>query len=122
MNRPDDLDRAEARAAEARARLDATVEQIQVRLDPTTLKRLAFDTVSQGGNRALAASSTAARGNPLLLVGAMAVIAGWLARKRLRRAVSRKAPPPQQPLLLERVAVPKPDPARRITENDAVTN
>lgn len=120
MNRPDDLDRAEARVAAARAQLDATVERIQVRLDPTTLKRLAVDTVADGSQRALAASTIAARRNPAVLAGAAVLVVALLARRRIAAAFSRTPKPAAEPLLLEqparleRVRIQKPDPARRI--------
>ncbi|MGK6321488.1 DUF3618 domain-containing protein [Sphingomonas sp. DT-51] len=84
-----DLSVAEARAAEARARLNGTVEALQAELEPRRLVSVAKAEVLGGGNRAARKSLEAARRNPATALGAGALLLAFLARKRIARVLSK---------------------------------
>ena len=71
----DDVTLAEARVAEARARLDGTVERLQTELEPRRLARVALAEVTDGGERVARVGADAARRNPGLLAGGAGLLA-----------------------------------------------
>lgn len=81
---------AEARAAAARQRLTATVGELQERLAPQALAKEAADTLSDAGRKALDTGVETARANPGAVIGGGALLAAFLARKRLWSLVRRK--------------------------------
>lgn len=95
----DDVTLAEARAADARRRLDVTVEQLQTELEPRRLARIALGEVTGNGERIARTGAAAARRNPGAVAGAAALLVALLARKRiariLRKRRDRAATPPQ---------------------------
>lgn len=107
---PQDVAVAQARAAAARAQLNVTVERLQARLEPAVLARNAVETVSGGGQRALAASRGVARRNPAVLAGAAALIGLLLVRKPLARRLFGRS---DEPAAARRVRIHKADPLRR---------
>lgn len=90
------LQRAEVTAAEARRRLDATVSQLQARLDPKLLAREAKDV----STAAALAGVEQARRNPGIVAGAVGATGLFLLRGRIaaffRHRRARK-PVPAQP-------------------------
>lgn len=110
-----ELDRAEARAALAREKLNTTVGALQAQLEPQVLIQKAKEHAVDGGERAARASAEVARRNPAALAGTLALGLAFLARHRIaggvRRLFGKKAPPPQQPSLPQRV---RDDDAERI--------
>ncbi|MBY9064604.1 DUF3618 domain-containing protein [Sphingomonas yunnanensis] len=85
-----DVTAAEARAAEARARLNGTVESLQAELEPRRLVTVVKGKVLDDGNRAARAGLEAARRNPATVAGAGALLFAFLNRKRIARVLSRK--------------------------------
>jgi DNA-binding IclR family transcriptional regulator len=85
-----DVTAAEARAAEARARLNGTVEALQAELEPRRLVSVAKAEVLGGGHRAARASMDAARRNPAAVAGAGTLLLAFLNRKRIARLLSKK--------------------------------
>lgn len=90
-----DLRRAEVTAANARQQLDATVSQLQARLDPKLLMTEAKD----AGTAAALAGVEQARRNPGIVAGAAGVVGLFLIRGRIaaffRRRRARKPVPAQ---------------------------
>lgn len=86
----DDLSLAEARAAAARAQVNATVGELQTRLEPRAVLNEARVLATGGGQRALAASRKAMLLHPGAVAGAVAVMA-LLASGRLWKARRRRA-------------------------------
>ena len=72
MSAPDTLAAAEARANEARARLNDTVGSLQQQLAPATLAKASADTLKR---------------NPAVIVGGIALVAALLGRKQIAAAV-----------------------------------
>jgi hypothetical protein len=106
-----DLDRAEARAALAREKLNTTVGALQAQLEPQVLMQKAKETAVDGGERAARASVDVARRNPAALAGGVALLAAFLGRHRIAGGVRRlfgKKPLPTQ----------KPSPSQRVREDD----
>lgn len=95
-----DLDRAEARAALARERLNMTVGALQAQLEPQALVQKAKDHAVDGGERAARASVAAARDNPAALAGGVALVAAFFGRHRIaggvRRLFGKKPQNPQR--------------------------
>ncbi len=85
-----DVALAEARAAEARQRLDGTVERLQAELEPRKLARTALAEVTDSGERVARASANAARRNPGALAGAATLFVALLARKRIAGVFRKK--------------------------------
>jgi hypothetical protein len=85
-----DVTLAEARAAEARRRLDGTVERLQHELEPRRLARVALAEVTYGGERVARAGADAARRNPGALAGAATLFVALLARKRIAGVFKKK--------------------------------
>jgi hypothetical protein len=81
---------AEAEVIVARARLNATLGRLQVKLDPRTLTRQAAREVVDKGGAAAAAGIDTARRNPGAVAGATAVAGLFLARHRIARLLGRK--------------------------------
>lgn len=86
MSRPDDLDRAEARAAAARARLHDSTGALQTQLQPRALARTLVDGAAQ--RRLALIGATAA------VAGAATLIFGLLRRRRTKRS---RAQPTSEP-------------------------
>lgn len=80
-----DVALAETRSAEARRRLDDTVEQLQTELEPRRLARVALAEVTDNGERLARAGADTARRNPGAVAGATALFVAVLARKRIAR-------------------------------------
>ncbi len=75
---------AEAKSREARARLTATLVDIQSRINPRALARDAIDEIREAGTQAIRAGLSAAKRNPgsMMAIGAtlIALFArGWIA-------------------------------------------
>lgn len=85
-----DVTLAEARAAEARRRLDGTVERLQAELEPRRLARVALAEVTDGGERVARAGAEAARRNPGALAGAATLLVALIARKRIASVFKKK--------------------------------
>ncbi len=105
MTAPADVAAAEARAAEARARLNGTVEQLQEQLAPRKLARTAADNVAESAQVAARASIKTAMRNPSIVTGGVAAIVLLLCRKPLARALglSKRPPSAAKPTHLRRV-------------------
>lgn len=84
-----ELDRAEARAALAREKLNTTVGALQAQLEPQILIQKARDTAVDGGERAARASVDAAKRNPAALAGGAALLAAFLGRRSILGGVRR---------------------------------
>lgn len=83
MSDATDIVAAEARAAAAKQRLTSTVGELQDRLAPQALAQEAKDTLSDAARKALDTGVETARANPAAVMGGGALIALFLARKRL---------------------------------------
>ncbi|MBW6523374.1 DUF3618 domain-containing protein [Sphingomonas sp. RHCKR47] len=94
MSSPADVAAAEARAAEARARLNGTVEQLQEQLAPRKLARTAAENMTEGAQLAARASVKTAMRNPSAVTGGVAAIVMLLCRKPLARALGLSKRPP----------------------------
>jgi hypothetical protein len=98
-----ELDRAEARAALAREKLNTTVGALQAQLEPQVLIQKAKEHAVDGGERAARASAEVARRNPAALAGGVALLAAFLGRHRIvggvRRLFGKKPAPPEKPSL-----------------------
>lgn len=81
---------AEAQAAEARLRLNGTVERLQAELEPRHLARVALAEVSDGSERIARAGANAARRNPGALAGAATLFVALLVRKPITRLFTKK--------------------------------
>ena len=81
---------AEAEATAARERLNTTLAQLQVKLDPRTLTRQATKEVVDKSAAAAAAGIDTARRNPGAVAGATAVAGLFLARHRIAHLFRRK--------------------------------
>ncbi|WP_366930163.1 DUF3618 domain-containing protein [uncultured Sphingomonas sp.] len=105
MSTPADVAAAEARAAEARARLNGTVEQLQGQLAPRKLARTAADRVTENAQSAARASIKTAMQHPGGVTGGVAAVVLFLCRKPLARALglSKRPPSPAKPPHLRRV-------------------
>lgn len=97
-----DVAAAELRAKAARARLRATVDTLQERLDPRTVARDAVDGIADTGGKALNRAADAVERHPAAIVGAAAAIALVTGRHRIARLFRRRK---AAPVLL----VPPPD-------------
>lgn len=118
MSDPDDLDLAKARSTNARRRLAGTAAALQHRLDPHVVAREAVDGIVQHGANALLSGVDTARRNPFKLVGAVALIAAFLGRRRIVDAIEKaRAPEAKKPATRPRVrsTKPRPTPAKRIS-------
>lgn len=93
---PADVALAEARAAEARARLNGTVHALQAQLDPGVLADRAKQRVVDGGLRAADASIAVTERNPRIVMGALGLAAVLLLRKPVARLFRRRKPRPQR--------------------------
>ncbi|MFW2852595.1 DUF3618 domain-containing protein [Sphingomonas sp. TX0543] len=83
-----ELYRAEARAAEARARMNATLGALQVRLAPKNVAREAIGQISETGARAVEASVSAARRHPGKIAGGVALLAAALGHRHIGGALN----------------------------------
>lgn len=92
----DDVTLAEARVAEARARLNGTVHSLQAQLDPQVLTDRAKQGLVDGGLRAADTSLAVAQRNPRVAIGAVAVAVVLLLRKPLAFIFRRRKPRPQR--------------------------
>lgn len=86
----EDVAIAEARVAEARARLNGTVHTLQAHLDPQLLADKAKQNMMQGGTRAAIASAKAVDRNPRVAMAALGLVAVLLLRRPVARLFSRK--------------------------------
>ncbi|MDR6789611.1 hypothetical protein J2Y58_002984 [Sphingomonas sp. BE138] len=104
----DDVTLAEARVAEARARLDGTVERLQTELEPRRLARVALAEVTDGGERVARVGADAARRNPGLLAGGAGLLAAVVVGRGIARLFGKKKrqkqlPPPEDFARAERI-------------------
>ena len=90
-----DLEAAELRRTEAKARLRDTVETLQGRLAPKVVVRDAIQTVSDTGSRAIERGTDTARRHPGKIIAAATLIGAFLARKRIARLIRRRDDAPQ---------------------------
>ncbi len=81
---------AEARAAAAKQRLGATVNELQDRLAPQALAKDAVETLSEAGRKALDSGVETAKANPALVAGGAAALLAFFNRRRLWSLVRRK--------------------------------
>ncbi|MFL6856989.1 MAG: DUF3618 domain-containing protein [Allosphingosinicella sp.] len=96
---------ARAEAEAARARLTATVGELQRRLSPSTLAGNAWDGVKERTGEAAEGAVEAVKARPVAVSGALAAFALFLARKPIRSAVSRLfADEPPEDLVTTRLA------------------
>jgi len=110
-----DLDLATARAAEARLRLSATVEALQLRLAPRTIAREAIDGLAATGEKAIDLGAETARQHPGKIVALATLLAALLARRRIGALIRRARP--AKPAAPKRVSTLKgaPAPTERIS-------
>jgi ElaB/YqjD/DUF883 family membrane-anchored ribosome-binding protein len=81
------VDRYAAEADEARARMTATLDEIQERLDPRRIASDAFDKITGGGLQLAGQARDAAKSHPLAMGAAAAAVGlALLARRGLSRA------------------------------------
>jgi ElaB/YqjD/DUF883 family membrane-anchored ribosome-binding protein len=81
------VDRYAAEADDARARMTATIDEIQERLDPRRIASDAFDKLTGGGVQLVSQARDAAKAHPLALGAAAAAVGlALLARRGLSRA------------------------------------
>lgn len=85
-----DVTLAEARAAEARRRLDGTVERLQTELEPRRLARIALAEVTEGGERVARAGADVARRNPGVLAGGATLLVALVAGRQVARLFGKK--------------------------------
>ncbi|WP_298669978.1 DUF3618 domain-containing protein [uncultured Sphingomonas sp.] len=83
MSEPTALDRAEARAADARARMTATLGALQTRLAPRNVAQEAIGRINDTGARALDAGVVAAKRHPGKIAGGIALLAAFLGRRHI---------------------------------------
>jgi ElaB/YqjD/DUF883 family membrane-anchored ribosome-binding protein len=76
----DDIDRAEARTREARARLFATLGEVQDRLKPSHLAQDAVESAAQGVASVARKGAEAVRNRPFATAGVVATIGLVMAR------------------------------------------
>lgn len=81
---------AEARAAESRRRLMATVATVQQRLKPQNVISDVTESASNASRRALVTTVEAAERQPMAVIGAAAAVIAFLGRHRLYRLFRRK--------------------------------
>lgn len=81
------LDLAEARAADARERMTATLGALQARLAPQNVAQEAMERISDTGARALDASVSAAKRHPGKIVGGVALLAAVLGRRHIGKLI-----------------------------------
>jgi hypothetical protein len=93
---PADVAAAEARAAEARARLNGTVHALQAQLNPNTLADRAKQRVVDGGLRAADVSIAVTERNPRIVFGALGLATLLLVRRPVARLFRRRKPRPQR--------------------------
>lgn len=84
------LYRAEAEALAARARLAATLETLQARLDPKTVAKKATQDVVDAGEKAARVGAEAVMQNPGKTAGVAAAIGLFLIRKPLLSLLRRR--------------------------------
>lgn len=97
MTTPDDVVRAEARVAEARARLSATMGTLQRQLTPQKLAQDVRDGLSEGAQATARATVDAARRNPAAVAGGIALVALVAGRRKIAsgiRGLFRRRPKP----------------------------
>ena len=82
---------AEAEAVAARARLNATLQRVQARLEPRRLARETVRDVTDASSVAAQRGVAAARGNPGALAGAVAIAGLFLGRHRIAALFRRKS-------------------------------
>jgi hypothetical protein len=95
-----DVTLAETRVAEARRRLDGTVERLQSELEPRRLARVALAEVSDSGERAVRVGTEVARRNPGVVAGGASLLAALVIGRQLARLFGKKKrqkrlPPPE---------------------------
>jgi len=95
-----ELAQAEIKSREARARLTATLVDIQSRINPRALARDAIDEIRDAGQDAMRTALTAAKRNPgsIMAIAAtlVALIArGWIADKVMRQPAETGGDPPR---------------------------
>lgn len=83
-----DIEQARLRAADAKARFSEALAALKTRLLPRTIARHLVDTTKEKASDAAEASVEAIKAKPAVAVGAAALIALFLARKPLKRAIS----------------------------------
>lgn len=93
----EDVTLAEARAAEARRRLDGTVGRLQHELEPRRLARVALAEVTEGGERVARAGADVARRNPGVLAGGATLLAALVTGRGIARLFARKKRQKQLP-------------------------
>lgn len=97
MTTPEDVDRAEARVMEARARLHGTVDRLQAQLAPGKVAQDVRHGLLQGARATAAAGARAARRKPALAIGSIALLAAVAGRHRIAaavRSIFRRTPKP----------------------------
>lgn len=85
-----DVTLAEARVAEARQRLDGTVERLQTELEPRRLARVALAEVTGGGERAVRVGTEVARRNPGVLAGSATLLFALVTGRQVARLFGKK--------------------------------
>lgn len=93
MSAADDIAAAERREAAARARLIATLKELQFRLSPKTIARQGARRITDASQQAAQTGVDTARRYPGPAVGAAAVGVLFLARRRIARLFRRKPAP-----------------------------
>lgn len=88
---------AEARASEARRRLDGTVERLQTELEPRRLARVALAEVTEGGERVARAGADVARRNPGVLAGGATLLVALVTGRQIARMFGKKKRQKQLP-------------------------
>lgn len=94
-----EINAAERRASDARARLTGTLGKLQARLKPKVLARDAARSAADAGQHAALAGLDVAKANPAPVAGVVAAVGLFLARRRLFslfRRRSRGAKPAHQ--------------------------
>jgi len=85
----DELDRAEARAIAARARMNATLGALQTRLTPQGVAQEALDRIGDTGALALDAGVKAAKRHPAKVACGAALLAAFLGRRHIGKMIAR---------------------------------
>lgn len=75
-----DVESAREQALAARARLTGTLAEIQQRLSPGSLAEDAIEHIRSGGIRLASRAVSVAKARPLVTVGLVAAVIGWLFR------------------------------------------
>lgn len=104
-----ELDLATARAAEARLRLNATVETLQARLAPRMIARDAIEGLTATGEKAIDIGTETAKRHPGKIIVLASLLAALLARRQIGAAIRRALP--AKPAASKRVPAIKGAPA-----------